>query len=301
MIGVCCSMHSRLNLFLLCYLCVCLHSGRWCLLPGFASISSDLNDLGISFDMCRWNLQSSCDPWHWSFCSTCAAHLGSSPGLCSWCWDVLRTSCKLKLSNTVSDIKVGILQIYCKWYYANLQDEKNAQLEPLMSATQCLHCLVVVVVVFLVCHLQLHFFGWFGESRNFSDRTVFDLDFIMMVYWISNFGQPHVSVVKVISVLAPPSLLKSSAINFDGFSYWGCGEKEALQQSDRGIFAFLQFSLSVHVKWTSIRLESWHCPKAFCILQSNICYFFAGWWPTTWSTAAAAQGIFVFFLVVFKH
>lgn len=169
-----------------------------------------------------------------------------------------------------------------------------------MSATQCLHCLVVVVV-FLVCHLQLHFFGWFGESRIFSDRTVFDLDFIMMVYWISNFGQPHVSVVKVISVLAPPSLLKSSAINFDGFSYWGCGEKEALQQSDRGIFAFLQFSLSVHVKWTSIRLESWHCPKAFCILQSNICYFFAGWWPTTWSTAAAAQGIFVFFLVVFKH
>ena len=119
MIGVCCSMHSRLNLFLLCYLCVCLHSGRWCLLPGFASISSELNDLGISFDMCRWNLQSSCDPWHWSFCSTCAAHLGSSPGLCSWCWDVLRTSCKLKLSNTVSDIKVGILQIYCKWYYAN--------------------------------------------------------------------------------------------------------------------------------------------------------------------------------------
>ena len=106
--------------FLFCYLCVCLHSGRWCLLPGFASISSDLNDLGISFDMCRWNLQSSCDPWHWSFCSTCAAHLGSSPGLCSWCWDVLRTSCKLKLSNTVSDIKVGILQIYCKWYYANL-------------------------------------------------------------------------------------------------------------------------------------------------------------------------------------
>ena len=125
MIGVCCSMHSRLNLFLLCYLCVCLHSGRWCLLPGFASISSDLNDLGISFDMSRWNLQSSCDPWHWSFCSTCAAHLGSSPGLCSWCWDVLRTSCKLKLSNTVSDIKVGILQIYCKWYYANLQDEKT--------------------------------------------------------------------------------------------------------------------------------------------------------------------------------
>ena len=118
---------------------------------------------------------------------------------------------------------------------------------------------------------------------------------------IPNFGQPHVSVVKVISVLAPPSLLKSSAINFDVFSYWGCGEKEALQQSDRGIFAFLQFSLSVHVKWTSIRLESWHCPKAFCILQSNICYFFAGWWPTTWSTAAAAQGIFVFFLVVFKH
>ena len=132
-----------------------------------------------------------------------------------------------------------------------------------MSATQCLHCLVVVVV-FLVCHLQLHFFGWFGESRNFSDRTVFDLDFIMMVYWISNFGQPHVSVVKVISVLAPPSLLKSSAINFDGFSYWGCGEKEALQQSDRGIFAFLQFSLSVHVKWTSIRLENWH--SAFCNL-----------------------------------
>ena len=125
MIGVCCSMHSRLNLFLLCYLCVCLHSGSWCLLPGFAAISSDLNDLGISFDMCRWNLQSSCDPWHWSFCSTCAAHLGSSPGLCSWCWDVLRTSCKLKLSNTVSDIKVGILQIYCKWYYANLQDEKT--------------------------------------------------------------------------------------------------------------------------------------------------------------------------------
>ena len=81
---------------------------------------------------------------------------------------------------------------------------------------------------------------------------------------IPNFGQPHVSVVKVISVLAPPSLLKSSAINFDGFSYWGCGEKEALQQSDRGIFAFLQFSLSVHVKWTSIRLENWH--SAFCNL-----------------------------------
>ena len=80
---------------------------------------------------------------------------------------------------------------------------------------------------------------------------------------IPNFGQPHVSVVKVISVLAPPSLLKSSAINFV-FSYWGCGEKEALQQSDRGIFAFLQFSLSVHVKWTSIRLENWH--SAFCNL-----------------------------------
>ena len=49
----CLLLHAFKVKIIFALLFMCLHSGRWCLLPGFASISSDLNDFGISFDMCR--------------------------------------------------------------------------------------------------------------------------------------------------------------------------------------------------------------------------------------------------------